>query len=201
MTSSLAGRTGPTDMTWRLETLRETIEHWSRRIDETDMGCDWADAHERCWRCGVLGHVKQPGEGKRLEKCHLIPKACGGSDHAPNVIPLCKRCHLEQPDVAHTQATFDWIARTRGTFDGTLYLERDVLPVLLPIFEKAELEADHVSRALTLAFEAFREKKACVHFAPWGAYIKPSTYEHLVRAAVDAVLAENKTMCGEDWAD
>ena len=42
---------------------RQIIEHWETKVYEGDMGCDWSDAHNHCWRCGK--------ETKSLERLRI----------------------------------------------------------------------------------------------------------------------------------
>lgn len=62
------------------------IDYWIKHQDEGELGVDWAEAHERCWRCGYKS---------RLERCHIIPSSLGGTDNPCNLILLCHRCHKE----------------------------------------------------------------------------------------------------------
>ena len=32
----------------------EIADYWSGIVDESDLSVDWAEAEERCWRCGAL---------------------------------------------------------------------------------------------------------------------------------------------------
>lgn len=96
--------------------IADAIEYWSMRVDESDIGVDWCDAGERCWRCG--------GRGKR-QRCHIVPAQFGGSDTVDNLIPLCAGCHDEMPDVTDRDAVWVWISRTRPQYGyGLLRHER-----------------------------------------------------------------------------
>ena len=83
----------------------EIVEYWFTREDECGLSVDAADAYERCWRCGY----KVP-----LEKCHIIPKSLGGEAIPSNLVLLCHRCHLENPNVTDPEIMWDWI-RAYGT--------------------------------------------------------------------------------------
>ena len=65
-------------------------EYWKPKIYEGDMGCDWADAHNHCWRCGK----KTPD----------------------NLVILCNSCHKEAPDFNQTDKMWNWIKNTSTTF-------------------------------------------------------------------------------------
>jgi 5-methylcytosine-specific restriction endonuclease McrA len=87
--------------------VTDCVDHWSSKVYEGDLGVDWSEATIRCWRCG---HVRG------LEQCHIIPAQFGGADTTDNIVPLCKRCHSEAPDVNDPRAMWDWIRETRATF-------------------------------------------------------------------------------------
>lgn len=86
-------------------TKKEIVEYWSNKQEEIGLSIDWLEAHERCWRCGY----KKP-----LERCHIIPDSLGGKDEASNLVLLCKRCHIEAPNVEDKYFMWDWI-RAYGT--------------------------------------------------------------------------------------
>lgn len=91
------------------------VSHWSRTVDESDIGVDWADAEWRCWRCG---------SERRLQRCHIVAKQFGGVDDASNIVPLCAECHDEAPDVTDPDEMWRWIKDTRPMFYGGLKYER-----------------------------------------------------------------------------
>lgn len=86
-------------------TKKEIVNYWTSKQNETGLSIDWADADERCWRCGY----KKP-----LERCHIIPDSLGGKDEPSNLVLLCKRCHIEAPNVEDKNFMWDWI-RAYGT--------------------------------------------------------------------------------------
>lgn len=74
--------------------------YWARHTDESGLSVDFAEAHERCWRCGCR---------RRLERCHIVPDSLGGEDIPANFVILCKRCHLDNPNVADPEIMWDWL--------------------------------------------------------------------------------------------
>lgn len=95
--------------------IANCVAIWSKTIDEMDIGVDWCDAGERCWRCGC---------NRKLQKCHIVAKQFGGSDDPANIVPLCAECHDEAPDVTDPSEIWRWIKETKPTYYGTLKLER-----------------------------------------------------------------------------
>ena len=95
-------------------TKKQIVNYWASRVDESDLGVDWCDALDRCWRCAI--------ETKRLERCHIIPKSLGGSDdksnfYGINAIALLKDAEdfpdilekiKDSMDVLFTQVTYHW---------------------------------------------------------------------------------------------
>jgi len=94
-------------------TKAQIVNYWASRVDESDLGVDWCDALDRCWRCAI--------ETKRLERCHIIPKSLGGADDKSNLILLCKRCHREGPNVKDKNFMWEWIKKTREVFYDTMW--------------------------------------------------------------------------------
>lgn len=95
--------------------IAECVEHWSALVCETELGVDWCDADERCWRCGSK---------RTLQRCHIVARQFGGGDEASNIVPLCAECHDEAPDVTDPGEIWRWIKETRPMFYGTLKFER-----------------------------------------------------------------------------
>lgn len=81
-------------------TIKQSVEYWSKRIDECGLSVDWAEADTHCWRCGCE---------KNLERCHIIPDSLGGADEPSNIVLLCKRCHIDGPNVKDPEIMWDWI--------------------------------------------------------------------------------------------
>jgi len=101
------------------EWLREAILYHIRRVDEMDLGVDWSEAHERCWRCG---------DKTKCQKCHIVPDSLGGKDEASNLVALCADCHDEAPNVTDSAAMWLWIKSTHtGTYDTFWGLRAELL--------------------------------------------------------------------------
>lgn len=85
--------------------IDDIVNYWSRLQDECGLSIDWSEARERCWRCGYES---------RLERCHIIPDSLNGLDEPSNLVLLCKRCHIDAPNVDSKTYMWDWI-RANGT--------------------------------------------------------------------------------------
>ena len=97
---------------------RQIIEHWETKVYEGDMGCDWSDAHNHCWRCGK--------ETKSLEMCHIIAEQFSGKKTPDNLVLLCKSCHKEAPDFNEKDKMWDWIKRT-SEINHTTFLDKELI--------------------------------------------------------------------------
>ena len=99
--------------------LKKIVEYWKKIIPETYMTADWDEAINNCWRCGI-NH-----SSRKLEKCHIIPRALGGSNRVDNLVLLCHFCHLENPNVNDSKIMWDWIkaynVSTYGDFNTWLF--------------------------------------------------------------------------------
>ena len=43
-------------------TKNDIVKYWSSRVYEAELSIDFAEAHERCWRCAYKS---------QLERCHI----------------------------------------------------------------------------------------------------------------------------------
>jgi 5-methylcytosine-specific restriction endonuclease McrA len=46
---------------------------------------------------------------EKLERCHIIPRMLGGLDNPSNLIMLCTRCHLDNPNTKYEDIYFKWL--------------------------------------------------------------------------------------------
>jgi len=150
--------------------LRECVDFWSSRVCETEIGCDWSDAEEHCWRCGY--------ETKKLQKCHVVAKQFGGSLSPENVVLLCRECHDEAPDVTDSSEMWRWIKETRPKFGyGTLKAER--------AFAIAVSRGVDLRRFNAKAFQAICHEHVGLHLMQngSGARIKASSFAWAIEKA------------------
>lgn len=100
---------------------------------------DWGEPS--CWACDKpvsIGSKKQLTEcnysaiwnsvGSRLEKCHIIPKALGGSYEPKNMFLLCSKCHDDSPDTNKRAIFINWVElkRSRSSFGIDIHEEMSV---------------------------------------------------------------------------
>ena len=97
------------------KTTKEECDYWFSRINESEFSVDASEASERCWRCGYK---------RNLERCHIIPKSLGGKDVPSNYVLICRRCHLENPNVADSDIMWDWLKAYKESFYDTFWINR-----------------------------------------------------------------------------
>jgi len=97
--------------------VKDAVAYWEPEFDDSDIGCEWSEADVRCWRCGYL---------RTCQRCHIVPKSCGGLDDPSNVIPLCADCHDEMPNVTDKTVVWEWIRNDHGTTHDTYWTVRAI---------------------------------------------------------------------------
>lgn len=103
-------------MSKEIKTTREDIcNYWFSRIEESEFSVDASEALERCWRCGSK---------RNLERCHIISRSLGGEDVPSNYVLLCKRCHLENPNVEDPEIIWDWLKAYKENYYDTFWINR-----------------------------------------------------------------------------
>lgn len=98
--------------------IPEIVDYWNEHVDESDLSVDFSEAHERCWRCGCR---------RKLERCHIVPDSQGGADEPSNLVLLCKRCHLENPNLTDPEIMWDWLKAYKVTFYDTFWSNQGLL--------------------------------------------------------------------------
>lgn len=93
----------------------EIAEYWASQQDECGLSVDWAEAEKLCWRCA---------HRRNLQRCHIIPRALGGSEEPRNLVLLCGQCHSEAPNVADPEFMWTWLRAHAVSFYGTYWQER-----------------------------------------------------------------------------
>ena len=150
----------------------EIIDYWETRVDECDISVDFSYAHERCWRCGYKSV---------LHRCHIIPHSLGGEDHPSNLVLLCKRCHVEAPNINDVEFFWDWLKAQKTSFYNTYWTIRGFI-------EYEQIYKEDIILALfqtNLTYEdlkVFLEeniKNTAIHFGE--GRINPSTIAGLIR--------------------
>ena len=66
------------------------------------------------------------GKDKYLERCHLIPKALGGSNNADNLVLLCNEHHMQAPNTSLSkEIMLEWIEDEAEKYSHLLHMKID----------------------------------------------------------------------------
>jgi HNH endonuclease len=95
----------------------DIVKYWGANESECGLAVDWAEAHERCWRCGYKSV---------LHRCHNVPASLGGVDEPSNLVLLCGRCHREAPNVTDTSFMWRWLRSSPAAFYDTYWTQRGI---------------------------------------------------------------------------
>lgn len=94
--------------------IREIVDYWASKVDESDLSIDWSEAEEYCWNCG---------SPKDLTRCHIVARSLGGEDTPSNYVILCRRCHEEAPNVDDPRIIWDWLLAHKSRLYKTYFVE------------------------------------------------------------------------------
>lgn len=160
-------------------TFGEIISFWETKKYEGDLGVDWSDAHEKCWRCAT-------GGVGRLQKCHIVPRSLGGNEEPSNLVLLCSRCHKEAPNSKNPEAMWDWIKATKFPF-------YDMFWTMRGFEEYKKIYGDKLSDAVvkisqTKITKATKDsfQEVSVHFGEGG--INPSSLASVFKSVEDKLI-------------
>lgn len=166
--------------------IEAAFEAHAKRIfsnDDDSVAVEGIHEADRCWCCGARA---------KLQKCHIIPKALGGSAAPDNIVPMCARCHDEAPDVADSEALWSWIKSQQnglsGVGHGRLNFLLDFVPEMCRKYEPTGPETESVEELLR---HLMREQtNSHVGQFGQGAYIKPTTFKWAIEAALKRATSE-----------
>jgi len=161
----------------------DCVRYWETRIDETDLGVDFAEAHERCWRCGL--------KTKYLQKCHIIPKSLKGKDTPDNTIPLCCFCHDHMPDVRGNSEVWRWIKHTLEDFPLARFYNIELRPLMglkMSGIDLLDLAVDEADLFLRQCERYVRHSSSHFNQSHGGQGIKPETWSWIFRKSYAKVL-------------
>lgn len=151
--------------------MNNIIDYWSQHEDECGLSIDWAEADERCWRCGYK---------KKLQFCHIIPDSMGGTDEPSNLVLLCHRCHREGPNVTDPRFMWIWV-RAHGTaFYDTYWTIRGMEEFEKMFQRKPFINIDNTNISPEEVNKALQEaiQTATFHFGEGG--MNPSTIASVI---------------------
>jgi hypothetical protein len=96
------------------------FDYWKDHLDRLGFFIDWGEPG--CWACGF--HYGTKYDVKRgdmgwdrilqcwnnipLQRCHIIPRSLGGTDHASNLFLMCRECHDLAPNTNVPEIFLEW---------------------------------------------------------------------------------------------
>jgi hypothetical protein len=137
--------------------IDEIVSYWETKVDEGDLSIDFSEAHERCWRCGYK---------KTLERCHIVPHSLGGKDIPSNYVLLCKRCHIDNPNVSDPEIMWDWLKAYKCEFYDTFWSIQSMYEYqkIYGISFEKELISRNIEERMMLSILKKQFRKASIHF-------------------------------------
>lgn len=82
--------------------------HWEDHLNE--LGISPSDFETpNCFACGKSSYSKKSWSNCRMQRCHIIPRALGGSSSAGNFLLLCNSCHEAAPDINDRELVLRWV--------------------------------------------------------------------------------------------
>lgn len=163
---------------------KEIVDYWFSRIDESNLSVDGSEAEELCWRCGCK---------RELERCHIIADSLGGLDEPSNLVLLCKRCHIDNPNVNDSNIMWDWLYAYKTTFYDTFW-------ILQGMKEYEFIYKRTVAEDLKICGEFDQNKfndllkeeikKTTYHFGH--PYLNSATIAGTIRIVINKMMLENK---------
>jgi HNH endonuclease len=160
-------------------THSEIVNYWAQHQNECDLSVDWAEAEKLCWRCT---------QERNLQRCHIIPRALGGSEEPSNLVLLCGQCHAEAPNVADSAFIWTWLREHAVSLYGTYWYQRGLREYEFVYHEKPFLGMKPDATVLS-RFNAAIELYVRQTSTHWGqGKLNPATIAWLIRNVEQARL-------------
>jgi HNH endonuclease len=169
---------------------KDIVNYWARHEDECGLAIDWADAHERCWRCSYKS---------RLERCHIIPHSLGGSEDPENLVLLCGRCHREAPNVADPSFMWIWLRAACVPFYDTYWTIRGTFEFEQMFGRRPFTELNLSKEQLKIAESLLREEmqNTAIHFGE--GRMNPSTMACVLAKVEERLTGERPKLRATEW--
>ena len=162
---------------------KEIVDYWSAIEDECDLGVDWSEAHERCWRCGYKSS---------LQRCHIVPDSLGGLDQPSNLVLLCSRCHREAPNHTNPKYMWIWLRATCGSFYD-MYWTRRGLEEFERMFRRkpfSDLDESKVNPDEAIEWLRAELRKTTIHYGE--GRLNPSTIACVIAEVEEKLMQMNE---------
>ena len=156
-------------------TKEKIISYWSKKVDESELSIDFTEASERCWRCGYKSV---------LHRCHIIPDSLGGKDNPSNLVLLCRRCHIEAPNINDKDFFWDWLKAQKVSLYNTYWTIRGVKEYE-EVYKENPIQTMRRLNVKTDAFDKFLKQQmnfVTIHFGE--GRLNPSTIAGIFRSFI-----------------
>ncbi len=156
------------------------------KINVTGLLCIEHDiAH--CWACNKTlrgGTVEYNTPDLGLQRCHIIPRSLGGSNHPSNLFLMCDRCHTASPDTSEEIYFWKWFDRVED------HLEREMRE-LREGLDMSDLNVDALSKFNIMQVLKYMKKAyEGVEITTHGASIAQGTRFVLAQKTLDLMSLE-----------
>lgn len=109
------------------------------------------DNGESCYACGKFD--------RHLMRCHMTPKALGGSNENSNLFLMCRDCHAENPDTVYLDLFHKYI-KNRRVHSTKLF--QDIQHNLKYIMEDATQEEINAwQKSVSCSVQELKDKMLC----------------------------------------
>ena len=94
------------------------------------LGCIEIDT-PHCWACDKTlrrGRSNYNSKDLGLHRCHVIPRAHGGSNHPSNLVLMCTDCHKDNPDLKDEFGFWWWFSNVDSHIQKSIRLLSAAIP-------------------------------------------------------------------------
>lgn len=84
-----------------------------------------------CWACNKSirgGRKRYNTKGLGLHRCHVVPRAHGGSNHPSNIVLMCTDCHKDNPDSLDEFSFWWWFNNVESHFNKSIRMLSTCIP-------------------------------------------------------------------------
>jgi hypothetical protein len=172
-----------------LPTKAEIFDFWKSRLHQHGIFIDWGEPG--CWACGFhykvkydikhpevcMANILQLWNRIPLQRCHIVPRALGGTDNPNNLFLMCRECHDLAPNTTIPEIFYEW-AKSQSWCRREASKIRDALA---SFDTHPDFENDISSLFCSEEFQEWLKDKCSSHrpqsnYAPISSRLTPSTF-------------------------
>ena len=95
-----------------------------------------------CYACGRI---------TKLQRCHIVPHSCGGSEDNNNLFLMCEHCHSENPDTVFEDIFYSYVRNRKHYIFNNIIKMQNIVNTLYADSTKEE----------QFAFDNYKEDLSC----------------------------------------